>query len=173
MNVNSTPAARSYARKSKAVQVKRDAIPAFVRPKAKAGDTGWDALVARTIGLPAIKQHGLVNKGLSTTVFFQLVKSFSSIDEAEVLSAVGISNRTIQRRKDGVLSKEHSGAALDLIEVTQKAIEVLGDRAGAENWLHEPALALDGCKPIELLSTRQGADMVKDHLTRMEYGVYA
>jgi len=173
MNVSSTHAAKSSPRKAKAVKLERKPTPAFVRSRAKSGGTGWDALVARTIGLPAIKQHGLVNKGLSTTVLFQLVKSFRSIDEAEVLSAVGISNRTIQRRKDGVLSKEHSGAALDLIEVTQKAIEVMGDRAGAENWLHEPALALDGCKPIELLSTRQGADMVKDHLTRMEYGVYA
>lgn len=173
MSVSSTQTAKPSARKAKTVGIKASLGPAFGRPKGRAGGAGWDALVARTIGLPAIKQHGLVNKGLSTTVLFQLVKSFISIDEAEVLSAVGISNRTIQRRKDGVLSKEHSGAALDLIEVTQKAIEVLGDRSGAENWLHQPALALDGCKPIELLSTRQGADMVKDHLTRMEYGVYA
>jgi putative toxin-antitoxin system antitoxin component (TIGR02293 family) len=70
------------------------------------------------------------------------------------------------------MKPEHSGTTKDLIEVTQKAIEVLGDRAAADRWLHEPALALNGRKPIDLLSTRLGASLVKDHLTRMEFGVY-
>ena len=99
--------------------------------------------------------------------------SFVRLGEAEVLGAVGVSSRTVQRRKAGVLSTEHSGAVLDLIGVTQKAIEVLGSREAAEDWLHHPALAFDGRRPIELVSTRPGADLVKDHLIRMEFGVYA
>lgn len=133
----------------------------------------WDALVHKTVGLDLIKRHALVLHGLDTSLLETLVHSYVLLSKSEVLKAVGINDRTVQRRRGGLLSPEQSGATLDLIEVTQKAIEVLGDRAAAENWLHEPALAFDGRKPIALLCTRPGVDLVRDHLTRMEYGVYA
>lgn len=136
-------------------------------------DDLWHSVMATTIDLPAIAQHELVQMGVPTKVLDKVVASFVRLDEAEVLGAVGVSSRTVQRRKSGVLSPEHSGAMLDLIAVTQKAMDVLGSREAAENWLHQPALAFDGRRPIELLSTRQGADLVKDHLIRMDYGVYA
>ena len=133
----------------------------------------WHDVMATTIDLPAIDQHGLVQGGVPTEVLDKVVASFVRLEEAEVLGAVGVSSRTVQRRKAGVLSVEHSGAMLDLIAVTQKAIEVLGSREAAEDWLHRPAIAFGGRRPIELVSTRPGADLVKDHLTRMDYGVYA
>lgn len=142
------------------------------RPREMTGDL-WHGVMATTIDLPAIDQHGLAQAGVPTAVLDKVVASFVRLGEAEVLGAVGVSSRTVQRRKDGVLSTEHSGAVLDLIAVTQKAIEVLGSREAAEDWLHHAALAFDGRRPIDLVSTRPGADLVKDHLTRMEYGVYA
>ena len=133
----------------------------------------WHSVKATTIDLPAIDQHGLVQVGVPTEVLDKVLASFVHLDEAEVLGAVGVSSRTVQRRKSGVLSTEHSGAMLDLIAVTHKAMDVLGSREAAENWLHQPALAFDGRRPIELLSTRPGSEMVKEHLVRMDYGVYA
>ena len=38
--------------------------------------------------------------------------------------------------------------------------------------MRQRAVAFDGLRPVELLSTRPGTELVKDHLTRMEYGVY-
>lgn len=141
--------------------------------KSCSGEDLWHEVMATTIDLPAIDQHGLVQTGVPTEVLDKMMATFVRLVETEVLGAVGVSSRTVQRRKAGVLSTEHSGAVLDLIAVTQKAIEVLGSREAAEDWLHHPALAFDGRRPIELVSTRPGADLVKDHLTRMEYGVYA
>lgn len=143
-----------------------------VRTSRTAADL-WHSVKTTTIDLPAMDQHGLVQVGVPTEVLDKVVASFLRLDESEVLGAVGVSSRTVQRRKSGVLSPEHSGAMLDLIAVTQKAMDVLGSREAAENWLRQPALAFDGRRPIELLSTRQGADLVKDHLIRMDYGVYA
>lgn len=145
----------------------------LVQPYAISAADLWREVRATTIDLSAIDQHGLVQVGVPTEVLDKVLASYVHLEEAEVLSAVGVSSRTVQRRKAGVLSSEHSGAVLDLIAVTQKAIEVLGSREAAEDWLHHPALAFDGRRPIELVSTRPGADMVKDHLTRMEFGVYA
>lgn len=61
-------------------------------------------------------------------------------------------------------------AALALI--TQKATQILGSAADAQTWLDTPAMALDNQTPRTLLSTPAGVDRVRDHLTRLEYGVH-
>ena len=43
----------------------------------------------------------------------------------------------------------------------------------AEDWLVRPAMALDRRRPIDLLKTSVGAQMVDDHLTRMDFSVSA
>jgi putative toxin-antitoxin system antitoxin component (TIGR02293 family) len=54
-----------------------------------------------------------------------------------------------------------------------KASEVFGGVRQAEAWMDKPAMGLDGCRPIEMLQTLQGAEVVNDFLTRLEYGVYS
>lgn len=58
------------------------------------------------------------------------------------------------------------------IEVTNMATRVLGTHALAEHWLVQPALALDGLRPSDLLTTATGVKSVKDLLIRMEFRVY-
>jgi putative toxin-antitoxin system antitoxin component (TIGR02293 family) len=124
------------------------------------------------INLPLLEQHDLVLKGIPANQLHRFLASFSVLSEVEILTMLGASRRDAQRRKRGLLGPEASGALLDLMVVVQKAEEVLGAREAAETWLHQPAVAFEGRRPIELLSTRQGAKLVKDHLTRMDYGVY-
>jgi putative toxin-antitoxin system antitoxin component (TIGR02293 family) len=76
-------------------------------------------------------------------------------------------------RKSETLPPEAADATLSLIEITTLAESVLGSLEDAEQWLVTPAIGLDGRKPIDLISTRAGAEMVKTHLIRMDYGVYA
>jgi len=49
---------------------------------------------------------------------------------------------------------------------------VFGDQAAAENWLAKPAMALDERRPVDLLSSPAGVEMVEQLLGRLEYGVY-
>jgi putative toxin-antitoxin system antitoxin component (TIGR02293 family) len=123
--------------------------------------------------VPSIELHDLAVRGLPTQMLSGYVDTLHLLKEAEVLSAIGVSSRTIQRRQDAKLAPEPSAAAIDFATILNRATEVLGDRDLAEQWMKEPALGLDGRKPIDLLSSRQGAALVKDHLTRMDYGVYA
>lgn len=58
-------------------------------------------------------------------------------------------------------------------DIIAKAIEVFGDLAEAQRWMSNAALGLDGQRPIDLLETAQGAALVGDYLTRLEYGVYS
>ncbi|TIY10108.1 MAG: DUF2384 domain-containing protein, partial [Mesorhizobium sp.] len=40
-------------------------------------------------------------------------------------------------------------------------------------WLERPAIGLDQRRPIDLLATPAGVELVEDYLERLEYGVYA
>lgn len=66
----------------------------------------------------------------------------------------------------------NADAAAVLQEVTDIATRVLGSRNLAQHWLSQPALALDGQRPRDLLSTASGLEAVKPLLTRQEFGVY-
>lgn len=59
-----------------------------------------------------------------------------------------------------------------LKEVSIMAIRVLGTAEQAEHWLTHPALALDGLRPLDMLTTAAGIQAVMDLLTRLEFGVY-
>jgi putative toxin-antitoxin system antitoxin component (TIGR02293 family) len=50
---------------------------------------------------------------------------------------------------------------------------VFGSQEEAEQWLERPAIGLDRQRPIDLLATPAGIDLVEDHLNRIRYGVYA
>lgn len=56
--------------------------------------------------------------------------------------------------------------------ILAQAATTLGSLQAAEAWMKQPALGLGGKRPVDLLCTKSGADMVAALLTRMEYGVY-
>lgn len=57
-------------------------------------------------------------------------------------------------------------------EALAKATDVFGGREEAERWMSQEAMGLDGARPIDLLRTVQGAELVKEFLGRLEQGVY-
>jgi putative toxin-antitoxin system antitoxin component (TIGR02293 family) len=56
--------------------------------------------------------------------------------------------------------------------IAAKAIQVFGSEKEAERWLSEPAMALDRRRPVDLLDSSTGIDLVEQLLGRLEYGVY-
>ena len=71
------------------------------------------------------------------------------------------------------LSLEQSGRMWQFAEILAKATSVLGSQEEAEQWLERPAIGLDKRRPIDLLATPAGVEMVEDFLERLAYGVYA
>lgn len=125
-----------------------------------------------------LEAHDLLRIGLPGHALEHLVGCvgiFQTPRQGSMEKAVGISLRNYQRRKDNLdkpLSLEQSGRAWKFAEILGRATEVLGSQEEAEQWLERPAMALDGHKPIDLLSTPAGVETIEDHLTRLEYGVY-
>jgi putative toxin-antitoxin system antitoxin component (TIGR02293 family) len=59
-----------------------------------------------------------------------------------------------------------------LAAVLAKATAVLGSEEAAQAWLNSPQIGLDRQRPLDLLATAPGAQLVVDLLLRMERGVY-
>jgi putative toxin-antitoxin system antitoxin component (TIGR02293 family) len=57
-------------------------------------------------------------------------------------------------------------------EILTRAATLFGSRAAAGQWLAQPAIGLDHRRPIDLMATPAGLELVEDYLGRIEYGVY-
>jgi uncharacterized protein (DUF2384 family) len=68
------------------------------------------------------------------------------------------------------LRKKRHGRGWHLIQ--HDAMRAFGnDRLSALIWFITPAIALDGSRPADLVATGN-LQLVQEHLTRLEYGVY-
>jgi putative toxin-antitoxin system antitoxin component (TIGR02293 family) len=119
--------------------------------------------------------HEVIRKGLPGGVLIYMVKHIQTMKPVDVGQAVGVSIRTVQRRTGSpqkLLSQDQSGRAWKFAEVLTTATEVFGSQSEAEKWLTTPAVALDQRRPVDLLSSPAGVEMVEQLLGRLEYGVY-
>jgi putative toxin-antitoxin system antitoxin component (TIGR02293 family) len=120
--------------------------------------------------------HELLLRGLPSRALKHLVDNLDILGRSGSLEkAVGMSLRTFQRRKDTPskpLSQEQSGRTWKFAEILARATAALGSQQEAERWLEQPAIGLNGKRPIDLLATVPGTKLVEDYLTRIEYGVY-
>jgi len=113
----------------------------------------------------------LSNMGVTKEALLHLAKycSFSIHQLAEVLP---VTERTIQR----YTPKKHFNRAvseqiLQLAEVAARGTEVFGEREQFLEWMKTPSAALADKKPVSLLNSKFGAEMVLDELGRIEHGV--
>ena len=120
--------------------------------------------------------HQLLLRGLPGAALTYLVDSLVLLhDPVSLEKAVGVSLRTLQRRKADptkLLNQEQSGRTWRFAEILAKATAVFGSRAEAEQWLERSAIGLDQRRPIDLLATTAGVEIVENYLERIEYGVY-
>jgi putative toxin-antitoxin system antitoxin component (TIGR02293 family) len=124
----------------------------------------------------SLDAHEMLLQGLPGKALSHLLENLQVLDKATSLEkGVGMSLRTFQRHKDApakVLSPEQSGRTWKFAEILAKATAVLGSRQEAEQWLERPAIGLDQRRPIDLLATPAGVEIVEDFLQRLVYGVY-
>lgn len=119
--------------------------------------------------------HGALVKGLPYAVLVNIVDHLSALSIDEIANAVGISSRTLRRQKDQPerpMPPDLASKTWFLAETLAQASTVFGGRDAAERWMAGAAMGLDGARPIDLLRTLQGAELVTEFLGRLEHGVY-
>jgi hypothetical protein len=84
----------------------------------------------------------------------------------------------LKRTKSKGLLHWRSGLGLPLnhtgkfAEILTRATTLFRSQAAAEQWLKQPAIGLDQRRPIDLMTTPAGLELVEDYVGRIEYGVY-
>lgn len=121
--------------------------------------------------LSRMEQHDLVLQGASKGLIRDVLDSYEGLElrlrrllNVRAAGQGGAPSTRVRRLQAEYL--------LDLVDVTRNAIGVFGSRDAAEQWLTNPVCTLDGRIPVDLLVSRLGAIAVKDHLIRVDYGIY-
>ncbi len=115
----------------------------------------------------------LTKKGLPKKALVNLAQ-YMHISLAAMTTILSITERTLQRKKDNdKLSSFISDQILQLADVYTKGEEVFGTSEKVSIWLEKSNKALGHKKPIELLSSSYGVQMVQNVLGRIEHGIYS
>jgi len=119
--------------------------------------------------------HELIVAGLPGEALNFLERRLTVLDAMAFEKAIGMSLRTVQRRRadpSQALNPEQSGRTWKFAEILAQATRVFGDQSAAERWLEQPAMALDGRRPLDLLASPAGVELVETLLGQLEFGVY-
>ena len=119
--------------------------------------------------------HGVLVKGLPYAVLLNLVDQLSALSIDDIAASVGLSTRTLRRQKEHPtkpMPPDLASKTWLLAETLSQASATFGNRDAAERWMARPAMGLDGARPIDLMQTLQGAELVTEFLGRLEHGVY-
>lgn len=136
---------------------------------------GGERILKHTI-VTKLDAHSVISEGFPNDVLNSLIAKVPELKDPSFLrSALGVSARTTQRKNSqgAVLTTEQSSKAWNFAEILTQAESVFGSQRDGMKWLNEPSFGLGGKRPIDLLSTSAGSEVVKDLLTKLEYGVYA
>ncbi len=136
---------------------------------------GGSKVLKRRLSSP-IDAHDMILKGIPSAALEVFVTHLTIIDPSDAFEkGLGMSERTFQRHKadrTGTLSPEQSSRAWSFARVLARAAAVFGSQEQAEKWMIQPAIGLDRRRPIDLLATAAGRELVQEFLGRIHYGVY-
>jgi putative toxin-antitoxin system antitoxin component (TIGR02293 family) len=122
----------------------------------------------------ALSLMEMVRKGIGFNAFNSFaVKSPFSLNEWSTY--LHLSERTMQRyrNENRTFDPLQSEKIIEIAILYNKGVEVFGKAEKFDSWLDTENLALGNIKPKMLLDNSFGINMLKDELTRIEYGVLA
>lgn len=132
--------------------------------------------VLRCASLELLDVHNAIVQGLPAATLVHLEKFAVHLSKAELGHALGVSERTIRRyidQRSKRLSLALGSRLWCLAQLLARAAAVFGGLDRAQRWLSSSVMGLDGQRPIDLLQTSVGAQLVDEFLGRLEHGVYS
>ena len=124
--------------------------------------------------LPIANRLDLVDlgdRGLTKAELLHLAKQLD-LSLPQLAEILPVTERTIQRYNSAQrFNKTVSEQLLQIAEITVRGTEVFGDRGRFLAWLKSPCPGLGNRKPLALLGSRFGTELVQDELGRIEHGI--
>jgi putative toxin-antitoxin system antitoxin component (TIGR02293 family) len=117
--------------------------------------------------------HQLSKRGV-TKEYLENVANKLGLTIYEIAPLLHLSSRTLLRYQPAELMDTPVSEHLILLDkLITEGCEVLGNDANFKEWLHSKIRAFEFEKPIQLLDTIFGIQMVNQILGRIKYGVYS
>lgn len=117
--------------------------------------------------------YELSKTGLPKKALVNLIQNLGFTVKS-MASLLNVTERTIQRKNDmDLLDGVTSEQILQVADVYSRGSTVFDSPEGFKQWLAFENKALNNRKPIDLLSSRYGAQMVLDEIGRIENGIIA
>ncbi len=114
----------------------------------------------------------LSREGITKRLLFQLGNRID-FTEKELANVLDVSERTLQRYKDDTkLSKVASEKAIELANLYQHGEEVFGTIERFNAWMKSTHALFRKQRPIDILDTHRGFQIVHDELGRIEHGIF-
>jgi putative toxin-antitoxin system antitoxin component (TIGR02293 family) len=143
----------------------------MVTPATLIATVGGEAVVHEKIssGLDIVR---LVRQGLPVSAVDELMKTFGLA--LEEVDRIIIPRKTLShRRKLHTLTSQQSERVLRAARVLSFASDTFGSTSKAMTWLRRPTRPLDDEKPLSLLDTEEGAQLVERLLGQIGHGIAA
>ena len=117
----------------------------------------------------------LIEDGISFQLFEQIQEysPFTDIQWAEILELSTKSLSRYKTSKDFHFKVLHSEKIVEVLEILIMGHEVFGTKDKFERWLMSPSFALGGYKPVELIKTSYGQELIMTELTHIDHGIFA
>lgn len=126
----------------------------------KMGNTSYAYLKALKDGLPYRSVQSFINH--------------STLSKSQVSKLIHVSERTLQRNSpDRIMDINTSERLLQLTRLFLKGIDVFNDKEKFIMWTNRQNKSLAYTKPLELMETTLGMELVLDELIRIEHGVFS
>ena len=90
-----------------------------------------------------------------------------------ILSELPLENKMIPVEHKSLSDEIQSEKILEIVLIYKKGIDVFGNAEKFNSWLETENLALGKNKPKSFLDSSFGINLLKDELTRIEYGILA
>ena len=115
----------------------------------------------------------IIRGGLKSDVLFDFMK-IASLHIDEMAHLLHLNSRTLRRVEDGaILDVDISEKLVELIRLYKLGHEVFGDVAVFNTWMKREIKGIDGHRPINIVDTSVGVEIVRDELMRLSYGVFS
>jgi putative toxin-antitoxin system antitoxin component (TIGR02293 family) len=117
--------------------------------------------------------YKLSKQGIPKLALVEFVQNIGTSMHA-MAKILHVTERTLQRKKGmDLLSENISEHIIQIAEVYTKGNQVFDNNEDLNVWIHAANTALANQKPIDLLSSRYGIQLILNELGRIEHGVFS
>lgn len=114
----------------------------------------------------------IIRSGIETK-YLKKIQEFTGLSDNEMGDVLPISKRQLVRyASEHRLNKEITSHIIQILELYQKGFKLFGTKK-FNAWVRTENKILGSIKPIELMDTSIGIEMIEDIIGRIEHGVYS